>query len=149
MPCVFIGSRVEQMRLWSGSSFPKLCYMIDHSSIRDAFTMGSGSPVIMCACGRQNYADIDELMDEGEMDRLRKNDKNNPDKYYCQHEGRDTVSSVVVNGSDHVFGCPCKWEDRLEKFLIDHQNQFIRFYKNKISKDLTKAQIAAESIETL
>lgn len=123
--------------------------MIDEDSIRDAFTMGSGSPVIQCACGITNYADIDELMDEGEMDRLRSDDRNNPGKYHCQHEGRDTVSSVYFNGSEHVLKCPCKWEERLEKFLIMHQEQFIRFYKNKISNDLKVAQKAAEFIKTL
>jgi hypothetical protein len=123
--------------------------MIDEDSIRNAFTMGHGSPVIQCACGVTNYADIDELMDEGEMDRLRDDDRKNPGKYHCQHEGRDTVSAVVFNGSDHVFKCPCKWEERLESFLIRHQNQFINFYKNKISKDLKEAQRAADSIKTL
>lgn len=120
--------------------------MID--SIRDIFGSCIGSPVIQCSCGRENYCKSDN-MDEGEFERLETKHKEHP-KNYCFHDdGSDCVSAASFNGGEYVFGCNCKWEERLENFLDNHQKEFVTYYKNKITRDLKKAQESADLLKSL
>ncbi len=99
-----------------------------------SFGTGMGSPVIDCACGRTNYADNSDLMDEGEHQQLINHEAANP-KSYCRHTGYDCVSAITLEGSPRVFGCDCKWEARLKRMLDMHQGAFLQYYKNKIKRD--------------
>jgi hypothetical protein len=84
-------------------------------------------------------------MDEGEFEKLEAEEKNNP-QWYCCHNGDDSVVACGFNGGNYVFGCDCKWEEKLEKLLITNQREFVAYYKAKIARDLKKAQ---ESIANL
>jgi hypothetical protein len=120
--------------------------MIDN--IRDIFGNCIGSPVIQCACGRYNYCNSD-FMDEGEFERLEVEDKKCPNNYCYHSDGSDSVTATRFNGGEYVFGCNCKWEERLENFLDNHQKEFVTYYKNKIARDLKKTQESVELLKSL
>ncbi len=113
--------------------------------VYEIFGCKAGSPVRDCACGRTNYAGDDELMDEGELERLDAKAVADP-THYCKHQDGDTVVSVIVNGSTRVFGCDCKWEEKLVSMLDAHEVPFIAYYKRKITR---MAKQAAESLAAL
>ncbi len=106
----------------------------DASAIQElSFGTGAGSPVITCVCGRTNFADDSNLMDEGEHQRLLDKAAADP-KAYCQHTGYDCVSSIELEGVPRVFDCDCHWEHRLQRFLDMHQGAFLQYYKNKVKR---------------
>lgn len=121
---------------------------MSEEDIRNLFGCCHGSPVIVCQCGRTNYVDDDVTMDEGEFEKLDAERIKNPEKYVF-HSNVCSVTGAPFNGDEYVFGCDCKWEDKLEKFLIDHQKEFVSFYKNKAKKDKEVADKLSADVSTL
>lgn len=97
-----------------------------------------------CSCGRRNFCN-GYGMDEGEFETLETRAKENP-KNFVFHSGDDSVVACGFNGGNYVFGCDCKWEERLEKLLIIHQREFVSYYKAKIARDLKAAQESAKTL---
>lgn len=119
-----------------------------HEEIRASFNCAIGSPVITCGCGRRVFAGNGTDMDEGELEQLNSERLVKPEKY-CIHEDCDSVVAVSFNGSMFVFGCDCKWEERLGRFLDQNERAFVEYYKRKVARVQRDLKASAETLAAL
>ena len=86
-----------------------------------------------CTCGIVHF-DVYNSRDweEGELDRLLKLQTEKPGRYISHDH---SVGCYIIDGKEYVFGCPCKFGDKYEKFIRDHSSQ-IAVYLNKWSEVL-------------
>ncbi len=104
----------------------------------EAFNSGSAGIRRECPCGRVTFNFMDSaLFDNGELDRLERAAKKDPDKYI----GVDySVGTLMINGSEWVTGCPCNFGAKIEAWLLAH-SQAVAEYLNAAADDLEKTAI--------
>ena len=110
----------------------------------DIFRSNNGGCLRICVCGRINFDSSDNGWDwdQGELEELEKNQKNNPDKY-IEHDG--SVGTMVVSGNEIVCGCICEHAKKSEDFILENAEN-IAEYLNKKAKRLKEK---AERIEVI
>lgn len=120
---------------------------MDNQDIYEIFGCKYGSPVIQCSCGRYNYA-YSDYMNEGEFDELEEKRNKDP-KHYILHSQDDCVLSIELDGATKVFDCDCKWEERLKRFLVSNEREFLQFYKNKLKAEKKQLESSIKEKEEL
>lgn len=104
----------------------------------EALLRWGGSPQATCGCGRVHFTDSGDFMEPGELDRLRAKAKAEPDRYIADGDN-DSVSSATLAGVTAVWGCRCRYFERLESFLWSNREVFLRYYRSRIHREKSEA----------
>ena len=100
----------------------------------EVFDSHCGGIVRDCSCGITHFDTYNQGCDweEGELEGLEENAKNNPDRY----RGHDhSIGTMEIGGHEIVFGCTCDLADKYEKFILNHAVQ-LKEYLNQRAKML-------------
>lgn len=101
-----------------------------------------GSIVMDCGwCGRTHFEDSERAGDwsDGELDRLRENVKEKPDKYVaCEY----SVMGGHVEGKMFVIGCPCNSVRPYENFIWNHRGIIAKYLHSRTLAERDAANIA-------
>ncbi len=100
----------------------------------DAVISSVGYVDVKCDfCGRVHYstAESDNNYEEGKLEKLEKQNKENPDKYLEHAEG---IHYGNINGKQAVFGCPCNKALIYEKLFWNNRYLIATYFQNKTKK---------------
>jgi len=112
---------------------------------REVFmSIGGGSPVSECDCGRTCYAADSSYFDEGELERLEAQRLENP-KAFIQFRWCDSVSFHTIFGSQRVDGCPCNYAIQLESLLWKNRHDILK-YLAAVNKAVLEDALATEKL---
>ena len=114
----------------------------------DVFT-NSGHICIDCGCGRVHFSRQPSAgsWEEGELEDLLKKEEENPDRYIGTND--DSVSVAPIQGVPLCYGCPCGQAARYEKFILQHEDEIIDYYKRKSTMASEEAQRLAGNLSGL
>lgn len=107
-----------------------------------------GSPVNTCGCGRTHFTASGDNMDEGELIALNAKAKLYPDRYTPDAENH-SVSSADIAGKHVVWGCKCGHAERVEAFLWDNRDRFLRYYRARIERAKKEAEATAAELSKI
>ena len=107
-----------------------------------------GTPVGHCSCGRIHYQADGQFMDEGELERMEKNRKEAPKRYFPRNDG-DSVGVGVLGGVAYVWGCECGRLEQIEQFLWGNRDAILTFYRARLAREKAQAAAAEETLKGL
>jgi hypothetical protein len=104
------------------------------------FGIKSGCPADQCDCGLFYYDSFGEFMEECELERYQNKDQNK----FIAIDGGPTSIDVALLGH-RIFGCKCKWESKLLKFLDTQVDGIKEYYKYKSTKLQKQSKLFLEA----
>lgn len=101
----------------------------------------AGANVIDCGfCGRTHFVGLDSGLDfeDGELEELTEQNKQNPDKYIFHNEV--SVPWGYLDGKQAVYGCPCNKASRYEDFIWNNRHIIEGYLSARAKKQLERAK---------
>ncbi len=97
-----------------------------------------GSPAHDCVlCGRVHFNSEGEFMDEGELEKLQAQQKNNPEKY-ISHQGEVWLGTFA--GEKIVLDCPCNGLGFLESVVWGSRRAITDYFEAQALKQTREAK---------
>lgn len=109
----------------------------------------SGSICVTCMCGRTYFATCanEGNFDEDELEGLRRNAAEQPDKYFEQ-PGESYISYLHI-GKGIVIGCSCGKGTQYEEFIWQHRIEIADYLTARVKADLDAVIHVNEKLKQL
>jgi hypothetical protein len=107
-----------------------------------------GSVCRECQCGRTHFAAYaEECFEPGELEKLRENAHQQPDKF-LEYDG-SIVTAAFLNGKEYVYQCPCEGLAPYESFVWRNRNEIVDYITARHASEMEAVLALSKKFKNL